>query len=85
MHAPKIKYCPIELDVASINKDTNCIYCTPIISPNATDKNIIMHQLKSFIQNIYRKNKQLDGMSNIYDSNNVFSITSRIGKVSIKT
>ena len=51
------------------------INCTPLISPNATDKNIIMHQLKSLKQNIYLKNKQLDGMNNIYDNKNVYLIT----------
>ena len=48
-------------------------------------ENIIMYQLKPFKQNIYLKNKQLDGMNYIYDSNNVFSITSRICEVCIET
>ena len=52
------------------------INCTTLISPNATDKNIIKYQFKPFKQ-------QLDGMNNIYDSNNVFSVTSRICKVCI--
>ena len=44
----KIKYCPIEFDIDSINEDTNYIYCTQIISPYPTDKDIIMYQLKPF-------------------------------------
>ena len=48
------------------------INCTALISPNATDKSIIMHQLKPFTQNIYPKNNQLDGMNYMNDSNNVF-------------
>ena len=40
-----------------------------------------MHQLNSFEQYIHYRNDQLDGMSNIYENNNVFSTTSRIGKV----
>ena len=34
-----------------------------------------MYQLRPFEQYIYCKNKQLDGMNNIYDNSNVFSIT----------
>ena len=41
------------------------INCTPLISPNATDKIITMYQLKPFKQNIYQQNKQLDGMGNM--------------------
>ena len=50
--SPKIKYCPIEFDIDTINKDTNYVYCTPLISPNLTNKNIIMYQLKPFKQPI---------------------------------
>ena len=50
------------------------ICCTPLISPTLADKNIIMHQLKSFKQYKYYRNDQLDGMNNIYENNNVFSI-----------
>ena len=57
------------------------INCTALASLNATDKNIIMHQLKLFKQNIYPKSNQLDGMNYIYVSNNVLSITSRICKI----
>ena len=48
----KIKYCPIEFDIDSIQKDTNCIYCTPLKLPNATNKDIIMCQLKPFKQHV---------------------------------
>ena len=34
-----------------------------------------MHQLHPNEQHIYHQNEQLDGMNNIYDSINVFSIT----------
>ena len=34
----------------------------------------LMHQLKPFKQYTFYKNKQLDGMNNIYGDNNVFSI-----------
>ena len=44
-----------------------------------TNETIIMYQLKPFKQYLYYRNKQLD------NNNNVFSITSRIGKVYIKT
>ena len=37
-----------------------------------------MYHLKSFKQYIYKRNKRLDGMNDIYDNNNVFSITFRI-------
>ena len=40
--------CPIEFDKDSRNKDTNFRYCTLLISQNATNKNIIMCQLKPF-------------------------------------
>ena len=70
--SPKIKYYPIEFVVASINEDINCICCTPFASPNAADKYIIMHQLKPFKQYIYPKNKQLDGMNEMYVKNNAF-------------
>ena len=43
--SPKVKYCPIEFDIDSINEGTKYTCCTPILSPNFTDKNIIMHQL----------------------------------------
>ena len=39
--SPKIKHCPIEFDIVSIKKDTNCTYCTPLISPNATNKTLL--------------------------------------------
>ena len=70
--SPKIKYYPIEFDIASINKDTTCIYCTPFATPNAADKNIIMRQLKPFKQYIYLENKQLQGMNELYDKKNAF-------------
>ena len=69
--SPKIKYFPIVFDIDSINKDTKYIYCTPLISPTPTDKNIIIFQLKPFEQYIYYRNKQLDGMNNVYDNNTV--------------
>ena len=42
-----------------------------------TDQNIIMYQLKPLKQYIYYRNQQLDGMNNVDDNTNVFSITSR--------
>ena len=44
-----------------------------------------MSQLKPFKQNIYPGNKQYRWYNNIYDNNNVFPITSRIGNVCIET
>ena len=43
-----------------------------------------MEQLNSFKQYIYYRNKQIDGMNDIYDDNNVFSTTSAIGKVCLE-
>ena len=60
------------------------INCTALISPNATDKNITVHQLKPFRQKLYIKNEQLDGMSYTSNSNNANSMTCRICKVSTK-
>ena len=34
-----------------------------------------MYKLEPFTQYIYYANKQLDGMNDIYDDNNVFSTT----------
>ena len=61
------------------------INCTALTSPNASDKHVIMHQLKPFKKNIYPKNEQVDGMKYIHDSNNAISITSRICKVCVET
>ena len=43
------------------------INCAALISPNATDENIIKLQPKTIKQNIYPKNKQLGGMNHAYD------------------
>ena len=59
--------------------------CTALISPSATDKNIIMYQLKPVKQSRYPKNKQLDNAKHMHDGNNALSITSRIREVCIKT
>ena len=55
-----------------------------MVSLNPTNKNIIMHRLKPFKQYIYYRDDQLDGMNDIHDNNNVFSTTSRIGKLCIE-
>ena len=57
-------------DINSINEDTKYMYCTPLISPTPTDRNIIVYQLKPFKQYIYCTNKQLGGINNIHDNNN---------------
>ena len=61
------------------------INCTAVISPNATDENIIVHQLKPFKQSNYPENKQIDGMNYIFANNNVFSMTSRICRGGVET
>ena len=48
--SPKMNLCPIEFDLDVINEDTNYRCCTPLISHNPTDENVIMHQLKPFKQ-----------------------------------
>ena len=59
--------------------------CTALTRQNATDENIIVHQLKPVKQNIYPKIEQLDGMNHIYDDNNAFSIKCRVCKDRIET
>ena len=54
------------------------------MSPILTNKNIIMLQMNPFKQHIHHRNDKLDCMNDIYDDNNVFSTTSRIGKVCIE-
>ena len=42
------------------------ISIVPLISPNPTDKNIIMYQLKPFKHYIYKNNNQLDDNYNVF-------------------
>ena len=73
----KTKYCPIEFEMDIKHEHTNHTCCTPmlIISPNPTDENVIMHQLKPFKQYNYPKNDQIGEMNVTYDANNAFLMT----------
>ena len=74
-----------KFDIDSVNKYTNYTCCTPLTSPNPTDKNIIVYQLKPSEQYTHPRNEQLAGMNNINDNEKAFSITFRITKVIIKS
>ena len=45
--SPKIRYCPIELDIDSINKDTKYTYCTPLIAATPTIKILFKYNCRN--------------------------------------
>ena len=60
---PKSKHYTIVFDVHGIIEEANSIHFTLETSPNPTDENVILHQLKPFKPYIQERTEQLDGMN----------------------
>ena len=50
-----------------------------------TEKNIFMHQMKHFKQDVQCKNEQVDGVNDLNDDEKAFLVPSKIGKVCNET
>ena len=68
-----------------MSEDVKYACFTPLMSPTLIDENVDRWLLKSFKQDIYHRNKPLDGMNDESDDDNAFTTTSTVSKVCIES